>query len=96
MDFLIEIAGEIVIEVYLELMMLIVPEEKQGKKFHVIAKIIAITIMIGIIAMIVGGIILIENQKIPGGVALISTAGAISLTQIILGIVFYKRNHTED
>ena len=34
MDFLFEIVGEIVLEVYLELMMLIVPEEKQGKKFH--------------------------------------------------------------
>ena len=96
MELLIELLGEIRIELYGELMMLIVPEEKRGKRFHIIAKTIAIAVLILIIATVVAGIILIENQNKPLGIGLLIVAGTISLIQITLGIIFYKRNHPAD
>ena len=89
MDTLFEILGEIFIEVYLELMMLIVPESKVNKGLQIAAKIFAILMIILLIASLVIGASLIEKGDTVMGITFISVAAALSLVQIILGIVFY-------
>ena len=88
-----DILIEIFLEVYMELMMLIVPEKNITKKHQTIAKIIAIVVLFGVMALAVWGIVLIWEQGNLLGIAPLGFAIAFSLFQIIFGIVFYKKNH---
>ena len=96
MDFIIELLGEIFIEFYFELMILIVPDKKISKGWHIAAKVFALLMILGIVAAIVWGIVLIENGNLPLGIGIISAAAVVSLIQITLGIVFYNKNHVDE
>ena len=84
---------ELFFEIYLELMILIVPEDKRSKKLRLITGIIAIIGIIAVIALFIWGAVLIADYDNMLGIIPIAIAAVISLTQIIAGIVLYiKRN----
>ena len=84
---------EILIEVYGELMFLIVPEKNRSKKYMWISKVIAVAVFVAVIALVVWGIVLISDHNNLWGIAPIAVAVVISLAQIIAGIVLFKKNH---
>ena len=88
-----ELLAEILLEVYCELMFLVIPEKRMSKKYIMIAKVIAILVFIGVIALALWGAILISDYNNMAGVIPISVAVVISLAQIIAGIVLFKKHH---
>lgn len=84
---------EILIEVYGELMFLIIPEKNRSKKYIWISKVIAVAVFVAVIALVVWGIVLISDHNNLWGFAPIAVAIVISLAQIIAGIVLFKKNH---
>jgi hypothetical protein len=74
-------------------MILIVPENRLTKTHKIIARIIAIIVIFILLALACWGIVLIVEFNNINGVIPLSIAVVISLTQIILGIIFYKKNH---
>ena len=85
--------AEILLEVYGELMFLIIPEKRMNKKYIVISKTIAVLVFIGVIALVLWGTILISDYNNLIGIVPISIAVVISLAQIIFGIVLFKKHH---
>ena len=88
-----ELLAEILFEVYGELMFLIVPEKRMSKKYVIIAKIVAILVFIGVIALALWGVALISEYNDLKGIIPIAIAVVISLAQIIAGIVLFKKHH---
>ena len=88
-----DIVIEILLEIYMELMFLVVPEKNASKKHIWIAKIAAIAVVLGIFALVIWGAVLILDYNNLWGILPITIAGAISLAQIIAGIVLYKKHH---
>ena len=87
-----DIVIEVLLEIYVELMMLIVPEKNVSKKHKLIAKIIAVLVVIGIFFFFFWGASLIIDHNNLWGIAPISAGVIISLIQVIAGIILYK-NH---
>ena len=87
MDLLIEI----LLDVYGELIFLIVPEKRTNKKYIIITKIIAILVFIGVAALTLWGAFLITERDNLIGILPISIAALISLIQIIVGIILFKK-----
>ena len=81
MEFLVEI----LFEVFLEAMFAIVPKNHQSKAVRVIACIIALAVLIGVIALFVWGIVLLEDGKKWGALP-ITVSVLISLAWMIVGI----------
>ena len=82
---------ETIFEVYVELMMYIVPEEKAtSKKYRVLAIIIAFLAMMGILALFLWGWILLFERHNFWGLLPFSLAILLSLAQMILGFIFHK------
>lgn len=91
-----DILLEILVEIYMELMMLIVPEEKRGKKHYRIATAVAIVCTFGLFALALWGIALIVEKDNALGVLPLSIAVILSIAQIVFGIIlFIKRNKKE-
>ena len=91
-----ELLFEILIEIYMELMMLIIPEEKRGKRHYRIATVIAIVCTLGVMALGVWGIVLIVDKQNLLGILPLTVAILLSVMQIVLGIIlFIKRNKNE-
>ena len=88
-----DIVIEVLLEIYVELMMLIVPEKNVSKKHKLIAKIIAVLVVIGIFVLVIWGASLIIDHNNLWGIAPISAGVIISLIQVIVGIILYKKNH---
>lgn len=88
-----ELLLEIFFEIYIELMLLIVPEKNRSKKIVWISKVIAVFIVLGIVALFLWGIVLIMEFNNLWGIAPIATASVLSFVQIVAGIVLYKKNH---
>ena len=88
-----DIVVEILLEVYMELMLLIVPEKRLSKKHIVIAKIIAALVVLGVFALVLWGVWLIADLGRLIGILPIVLAVLISLAQIVGGIILYKKNH---
>ena len=88
-----ELLAEILFEVYGELMLLVIPEKKMSKKYMMIAKVIAILVFVGVIALAIWGIVLISEYNDLIGILPISIAVLISLAQIIAGMVLFKKHH---
>ena len=84
---------EILLEVYMELMILIAPEKNTSKGWRIASKIFAILVIFGVFALVLWGAVLISDYKNLWGIAPIAVAVLISLFQIIAGIILYKRNH---
>ena len=91
-----DIVIEIIFEFYMEMMMLIVPDKNMVTKEHrIIAAVIALIIIAGIFALVIFGLTLIIDKGNLLGIIPLSFAIIISAVQIVLGIVFYKKNHKE-
>lgn len=88
-----DIVIEILLEIYMELMLLVIPEKNASKKHIWIAKIAAILVVFGIFALVIWGGVLIVDHNNMWGILPISIAIVISLAQIIAGIVLYKKHH---
>ena len=88
-----KLAIEILLEIYMELMFLVIPEKNASKKHIWIAKITAVSVVLGIFALVIWGGVLIVDHNNLWGVFPIAVAVAISLAQIIAGIILYKRHH---
>ena len=84
---------EILLEVYGELMFLIVPEKNRSKKYIWLSKIIAVVVFLAVIALAIWGIVLISEYNNFWGIAPIALAIVVSLAQIIAGVVWFKKNH---
>lgn len=87
-----EFLYEILFEVYLELMFLIVPEEKATSKAYRYAAIaIATIVLFGVLALFVwGGVLLVDHSDRRGWIPVIVAAG-ISVVQIIAGIILFDK-----
>lgn len=88
-----DVVIEILLEIYMELMLLVVPEKNAGKKQIWIAKIAAIAVVFGIFALVIWGAVLILDHNNLWGILPITVAVALSMAQIIAGIVLYKKHH---
>ena len=88
-DFLIEV----ILEVYLELMTAFVPEKNLSKKHKIIAKVLAVLVAFVLLGLAVWGIYLLVERANTLGIIPIAVALVLSLAQIILGIVLYKKYH---
>lgn len=83
-----EVIFEIIYEVYLELMLYIVPEQKASSKFYRgLSLAIAATVMFGVLALFIwGGVLLVDYNNSLGYIP-ITIGAVISIVQIILGLV---------
>ena len=88
-----DIVIEILIEIYLELMFLIIPEEKRSKKHLIVTKMIAIICTLGVVALGVWGIVWIAEYHNLWGILPLSVACVLSVAQITLGIVLFVRRN---
>ena len=84
---------EFILELYGELMLVFVPEKNLSKKHIIIAKVIALCVVFATFALVIWGIYLISEKDSLLGILPIAAAVIISLLQIILGIIFYKKHH---
>lgn len=88
-----ELVLEILFEVYLELMMLIVPEEEAAsKKYRYISMAIAGAVLVGVLALLIWGCVLIADHDNMLGVIPIVIASVISIVQITAGVILYTKN----
>ena len=88
-----DILVEILLEVYMELMILIVPEKNVTKAHRFFAKLFAIFMLLLIFALVIYGAILLTDYGNKLGIIPIVIAIIISIIQIVLGIIFYKKHH---
>ena len=92
-----ELVFEILFEVYLELMMLIVPEEKAAsKKYRYLSIAIAGAVLVGVLALFVWGYVLIADHDNMLGVIPIVIASVISIIQITAGGILYTKNFKDE
>jgi len=88
-----DIVIEILLEIYMELMFLVIPEKNATKKHIWIAKIVAILVVLGIFALVIWGGVLLADYNNLWGIVPIAIAVVISLVQIVTGIMLYKKHH---
>ena len=88
-----EIIFEVVIELYLELMCIIVPEKNITKGMRVLAIIIAIVLALGLPLLFFEGSYLWLEKNMVLGIILMIVSAVLVLAQIIAGIVLYKKHH---
>ena len=93
MNFLAEEFFEFLVEIYMELMLLVVPEKRGNKTLRCIAGVLSIAEVFGILFLAFWGISLIADDHNLQGIIPITIAVIISLVQIIAGILLYKKNH---
>ena len=91
-----DILIEILLEIYMELMFLIVPEDRRRKKHRIIMAIIAIITTFGLMALIIWGGYLIWEKGNFWGVLPFGLAIVFSLAQITAGIILYNKKHKKD
>ncbi len=87
-----ELIFEIIFEVYVELMMYIVPEEKaSSKKYRTIVILAATVILLGVFALFIWGCVLISGYNNKLGIIPILIAIVISIIQIIAGFILHDK-----
>ena len=87
-----EIIFQVIFEVFLELMMYVVPEDKvMSKKLRIISVTIAIAVLLGVFALFIWGCVLIVDYDNKLGSIPITIAIVIAITQIIAGIILRSR-----
>lgn len=83
---------EIVFEIYVELMMYIVPEKKaSSKKYRTIAIVVAAVVLFGVLALFIWGLVLLNDYNNKLGIIPIVIAIVISIIQIIAGFVLHDK-----
>lgn len=89
-----EFLMEIVFEVYLEMMMLIVPEkEVSTKRYRVVALLIAVAVLCIVFALAFWGLVLLIDESDMKGLIPLVAAVLISAFQIGFGVYFFfKKN----
>ena len=88
-----ELLFELLFDVYGELMLLIIPEKGKSKKYILISRIIAASVVLGVFALVVWGVILVSDYDNMLGIIPICIGALISALQIVAGIILYKKNH---
>lgn len=88
-----EFLAEFFLEIYMELMMLVIPEKNITKKHRIIAKIIAICVLLILLGLAVWGVALLIDYDDLLGLIPLSIAVIFSVIQIVVGIVLYNKNH---
>lgn len=88
-----DIVFEILLEIYMELMLLVVPGKNITKKHRRIATIIAIVELVVMFALVIWGVALIADENNLLGIIPIAVVGVVSIAQIVFGIVLYGRHH---
>jgi hypothetical protein len=88
-----DILVEILLEVYMELMFLIVPEKDRGKRHVWIARGLAILMLAVVVSLCLYGVWLLVDKDNSLGVLPIAVAAFLSLAQIVAGIILYNKNH---
>ena len=86
-----DIVIEIFLEIYLELMLLIVPEEKRKKRHYIIATVVAIIFTFGILALGFWGVYLLAEEKKLIGLLPLVIAVMLSVAQITAGILIHRK-----
>ena len=87
-----ELLFEFLFEVYIELMMFVVPEEKAtSKKYRVIAILIALVILFGVLALFIWGFVLLIDYRNKLGIVPIAIAIVISIIQIVAGFILHDK-----
>ena len=90
MDFIIEFF----LELYMELMLLIVPEQKRAsKKLRLYALLFAFSMLAIVFALVIWGAVLIVDKDNLLGIIPISIAVILSIVQIIMGWKLYSKTH---
>lgn len=88
-----DIVIEVLLEIYMELMLLVIPEKNVTKKHIRTVKILAILGMLGIFGLAIWGGVLLSDYGNLWGILPLGLAVLLSLIQIISGIVLYKKHH---
>ncbi len=84
-----DIVIEIILEIYLELMTLIIPKDKTtSKKYRILAILFAVIVLICVVVLFFWGLFLLDDNNYLGIVPIVFSI-IISLIQIIAGIVLY-------
>lgn len=86
-EFFLEFVLEVILEGYLCLMMLIVPEKTANQKFKKKVRLVAIFSIVLTIVLALAGITIDGAFNNRVGIKLLIAAGIISLVQIVLGII---------
>ncbi len=87
-----DILIEILVDVYTELMMLVVPERKMASRgYRFLVWVIALVCTIAILALGGWGIVLIFEKKNMLGIIPLAIAVVLSIIQIIFGIISHAR-----
>lgn len=87
-----EIVFEFFLEIYLELMMFVVPEEKAAsRKYRCIAILVALLCMAGIFALFIWGACLFFDDHRKIGLLPMATAVLLSLAQIVAGFIVQSK-----
>lgn len=84
---------EILLEIYMELMFLVIPKKNASKKTILLAKIAAIVVVFCIFALVIWGAVLIVDHNNLWGILPIAIAVFISLAQIVAGFILFKKHH---
>lgn len=94
MGCLLEIVGEIFLEIYMELAALLVSEDKMSPKLTAVLKVVAGIVALVLLGMFVVGIVLIvDGDSLGTGVLLLVLSVLIFIALIVLAIVSrIKRN----
>ena len=87
---------EILFDIYGEMMLLIVPEKGRSRRYRILARLIAVLVLLGVLALAFWGVVLIVDHQNLAGSAPLTVAVLISLAQIVAGILLFKRNHGGD
>ena len=83
---------EVIFEVYVELMMYIVPEEKvTSKKYRIFTVFFALFVLLGVFALFIWGCVLISDYNNKLGIIPIVIAIVISIIQIIAGFILHDK-----
>ena len=88
-----DVVIEILLEIYMELMFLVIPEKSASKKQMLIAKVLAILAVLTVFALAIWGAVLIVDDHNLWGIAPLAVAVALSVAQIAAGILLYKKHH---
>lgn len=87
-----ELLFEIIFEIYVELMMYIVPEEKTSSgKHRKIAIFIAAVVLLGVLALFIWGCVLLVDYDNKLGLAPIIIAIVFLIIQIVAGFVLHDK-----
>ena len=91
-DFLVELFFTIIVEGYVELMGMIIPEKKRtSKTVRTLVAIFAVIMILGLIAMALFGMYFAAKERPVLGWCLIIGSVVLSIAQITLGLIMKSR-----